>query len=548
MPPLALRPRRVVLAALAGAVLVSGGCVQLRRFVVPPPDPSREGMVGKDSQPTRPLADTVVVVGHLAGHPDGRAIALRAGEVIALGTPAEVTPVQGPTTHVVKASQAWATQGLVDAHVHLEGSAMRADAADLSQVTDGNGLESAVRLARPTMTNWLWGYGLSQAAFDSLDAAEVDAALDDTPAYLSRADGHGALLTSALLEQLPRDLGQRVRQAGNKVEGPLASQVWRALPPWPLARLRPLLRQQLLQFERRGVTEVHAIGESQALLDTLYSLEAAGQLAVRVRLYLDAERPEGHALLAGKYQRVASRAVVVAGVKLWLDGTLAARSAALLQPYSDKPEHKGSLAYTDEQVAQTLQQADRQGVQLAVHAIGDAAVEQILRVSEGRHRDAGALAIRIEHAQVVAPNQLPRLKAGRFECSVQPRHREADASFALARLGAERMQWAYRGLALAEVCPVRSGSDVPVVPTDPLGDLKVMLTTPAEQQAGPARSVPELAWQALGPYGTRQAPRPLRLGDRTDLVLWSADPRDPALGAVPQWTIIRGVVRQIVPE
>jgi predicted amidohydrolase YtcJ len=535
---------------LALAASTSSGCLQLRRFVVPPPDPSREGIVGKEKQPSRPLADTVLIVGHLAGHPDGRAVALRAGEVIAVGTPAEVTPVQGPLTQVVRVSQGWATQGLVDAHVHLEGAAMRADAADLTAVTDGNGLTRAARLVRASMTGWLWGFGLSQAAFDGMDAAEVDAALDETPAYLSRADGHGALLSSALVEQLPRELAEQVRKNGNKVSGPLASQVWRALPAWPLVRLRPLLRQLLLQFERRGVTEVHAIGESQALLETLFSLEAAGQLAVRVRLYFDAERPEGRALLAGKYKRVPSRAVVVAGAKLWLDGTLGARSAALLQPYSDQPGHSGTLNYSDAQVADVLAQADKQGIQLAVHAIGDAAVEQILRVSEGLHRDPAALAVRIEHAQVVAPTQLARIKTGRFECSVQPRHRHADAEFAQARLGTERMNWAYRGIGLADVCPVRAGSDAPVVVSDPLGDLKVMLETPPVQLGATLdqSDLAGLAWRALGPMGTRQALKPLRVGDRSDWVIWSADPRDPKLGAVPQWTIIRGVVRQIVPE
>lgn len=521
-------------------------CAQLRRFLVPPADPTEGVRLKKSEEDKKVWADTVIVAGHLSGHPDGSVIALRRGEIVAIGPAAEVTPVQNAKTYVVRAGTGWVTTGLVDAHVHIEGSGMLGDAADLSKVQDAADLSGAVTTARATMTAWLWGFGLSRAAWDHLSPVEIDAALDDLPAYLSRADGHAAMVTDALVNLLPAQLQREVRKKGYKLEGQLARQVWRALPTWPVDRMRPLVRQTLEQMHHRGVTEVHAMGESLALLEVLYRLEAAGQLPVRVRAYLDAERPEGQALLAGKLARVNSQMVYLAGVKVWLDGTLGARSAALMAPYADEPGTSGTLLYSDAELADIVQRADKRGIHLVVHAIGDAALEQMLRVLEQTPRAPGALTVRVEHAQVVQPSQLRRIQATRVECSIQPRHAVQDAPFAAARLGPARMGWAYRGLELASWCNLRAGSDVPVTPCDPLADWRVLAKS-ALAGADPGQAE-ELAWQALGTGGSRQPARPLRVGDAVDLIVWSANPRDPAGRAVPIWSVVHGAARQIIQE
>ena len=521
------------------------GCARLQRFLIPPqmtPETNRT-----DTKVADVAADLIVVAGHVHGHDGPRAVAVRGSVVAAVALAGEVTPLRVATTQLVKVPAGYVTPGLVDAHVHLEGAAMLGDAADLSGVTTLPELGKAMAATVATGGDWQWGFGLGLAAFEKFNAADVEQACPDLAVYLSRSDGHAALVSQALVKWLPPDLQREVMQAKYKVQGELARHVWRLLPPQRTERLGPMVRVVLEKMQQQGVTEVHAMGESMALVTALLQLEREGRLPLRVKVYLDTDRPEAGDLIEGRAKRIHTQLLDVAGIKLWLDGTLGSGSAALLQPYDDRPSN-GLLRYGDGELLARIADADKRGLQVAVHAIGDAAVAQVARVLRKLVRPGQSLPVRIEHAQVVPPEVREALWGLPVECSVQPRHAAADAAFARTRLGAERLNWAYPGLALVAQCPVRAGSDLPVAVSDPMGDWRVMAATdPAQLGADATRgTVEELALAALTPKGTKGRDAAVRPGDTADLVVWDHDPRLPGPPAKVLWSIVGGSAQQVI--
>lgn len=534
------RLRIWLLWALLG--VAASSCANLRRFLVPPPSATGQ-LPARQVAVKNAHAELLLVAASVHGAPRARAVAIRAGQVVAVGTPLEVSATLGPSTQIVSVPGAVVMPGLVDAHVHLQGAAQLRDAADLSAVTDEASLRAAVQVAVATADEWLWGFGLSQAVFECLPASAIEGALEGKAAYLSRADGHGARVTEALIDSLPQELAARVAAADGRIDEVLAQQVWREMPALRPARLRPLLRQTLMELQRSGITEVHAMGESAAVATVLAELDHEGRLPMRVRLFLDYERPEARRLLEGTFVLPNKGLLDVAGVKVWLDGTLGARTAALSQPYADAPSTSGQLLMTDAALQKVIERADQRKLQVAVHAIGDAAVGQVVRVLQSMSRPERAKPVRIEHAQVVSPEQLAALGTLAVECSIQPRHADADKAFAAARLGTARLSWGYRGLELAKACNVRSGSDLPVMRADPLADWRALL----KGAAGPADQAQGLALAAVTAAGTAAGAAPVATGMQADLVVWSADPRTSPT-AKPLWVVLAGSALRLVEE
>ncbi len=529
------------LVGLTVAMFAVGSCVSVRAFLVPPAAPRATKVVRKAE-----VVDVMVLAEAIHGRPGARMVAIRQGAVLAVGAPADVTPLRGPETVVVKAPTGYVTPGLVDAHVHVEGAAMLRDAADLSAVRSLADLRAALDRARPMAGEWLWGFGLSNEAWHQLSQADIDAACGDLHCYLSRADGHGGRLSTGLVERTSADQQARIAGAQWRLEGELARQVWRSLPAPRLDRLRPLVQQVLGAMAATGIVEVHAMGESATLVHALRALEREGRLPVRVLVYLDAERPEAALLLEGQGLARATPRVRLAGIKLWLDGTLGGHTAALQLPYADTATN-GELRYDDGVLRERIAEADRAGLQVAMHAIGDRAIGQVARVLRAMQRSAKAPPVRIEHAQVVPPELREQLWGLRVECSVQPRHAAQDEPFAKARLGDDRLAWSYPSLALAPVCSVRAGSDYPIAASDPLADWRVMAaTSPVELGADATPgSVADLALAALTPGGSGSGKPTIAEGAAADFVIWDRNPFA-APGAKPTHVSVDGQIQVIV--
>ena len=192
------------------------------------------------------------------------------------------------------------------------------------------------------------------------------------------------------------------------------------------------------------------------------------KLALDFTLYAGADSAAAEMLLQDGPRRVDPR-LRIAGIKLYADGALGSRGAHLCAPYHDAPHSRGLALWTDEALNTLLRRAADAGLQIAAHAIGDAACRQLLDAFSRLGAAPRALRWRLEHAQIVAPEDRARIAALGLTASIQPGHAVADAPWAGARLGAARLHSAYawRSLAAAGI-PLAGGSDAPIDDERPL--------------------------------------------------------------------------------
>ncbi|MCY2961432.1 MAG: amidohydrolase [Planctomycetota bacterium] len=431
------------------------------------------------------------------GH-GGSATALleRDGLVVATGTLEELA--QRPDAHGAKRIDlrgACIVPGLQDAHGHLEGYGAALDEIDLGGVATFAAMVERVAAAAAKLPagTWVRGRGWDQNRWEGGEFPHhllLSTATPDHPVFLERVDGHAALCNAAalalagldgVLDPEPKVQGGRVfldedgRATGILLDA-ATKLVERVIPsPAPqLARKRFLAAQEKLLSV--GLTCVHDMGTSRPMLALLQDLRASGELKLRVVAYLDGMGPLDKKALAGFPLAPDPRDMLsVPGVKLYADGALGSRGAALLEPYSDAPGEKGLLLLTEDDLATRLALVTRAGLQPAVHAIGDRANRIVLDAYERLSiavpgfRD---LRPRIEHAQVVAPKDWPRFPALGVVPSMQPTHATSDMAWVEARLGPERTRGAYAWRALApELGRLALGSDFPVEKPDPLEGL-----------------------------------------------------------------------------
>lgn len=553
------------LALCATTVVAASGCSGLRDFIVPPAENVKQG--GKRA---RPLDMHLVV--YDARLADGRKVAIgaRDGRIALIADRATLALRVGASTATVEARGAHVTAGLTDAHVHLEGAALLQDAVDLRTVRTTAALQQALEARRGLIPvgGWVWGFGLQPALAAQLDVDALEKLAPELPVWLSTADGHGAQLSKTLLGQLPVTLRTRVAAAKGRVTESLARRAWYGLRPPAGEHLKPFVVRLLKRWALHGITSAHVMGARPELQVLLEELESAGRLPMRVRLYRAWPAPGTAAWLArlAEKRRVLARRsaavaqskstkpvvaplaasmplVTVAGVKVWLDGTLGARTASLSQPYSDDTATHATPALTVQELTDAIQQVDAAGVQLAVHVIGDAALDRLLAAVRRAKRPADALPIRIEHAQVVRPDQIPQLKG--FLCSVQPLHRLDDAPWAPARLGAARAGWAYRAASLSQRCPLLAGSDAPVGAVHPWRAMQAWTQHPVAAERVSASDA--LANFHRDPLTGRVAQ--LEVGEPADFVLWKVRPNAEA-GAPPKrlGSVVAGVLRRVDPR
>jgi len=309
--------------------------------------------------------------------------------------------------------------------------------------------------------------------------ADLDAVVSDRPVLLERADGHAVVVNSKTLQaagvgaSTPNPPGgEFLRDASGAATGMIidkAQALVRPVFPEPNAAmiLEASMRADKL-YRSRGWTGVHHMSVSTEYLTTLRGMAARGALGLRVDNYMDVDFAE-EVFATGPSADPTGR-VRLRGIKLYADGALGSRGAALLAPYSDRPESSGLVRTTPEAMVGYMQKAKAVGAQVAVHAIGDRGNRNVLnamaQVLGAGHTDRRW---RIEHAQILALDDIPRFAAMGVTASMQTSHAIGDLYFAPARLGDERLKGAYAWRSLLDsgalVC---GGTDAPVEKGDPL--------------------------------------------------------------------------------
>jgi len=532
------------------------------------------------------VGSTLYHGGHLVLN-DGRGGTARAllekdGLVVATGTLEELAArpdAQGATRIDLRGTVA--VPGLEDAHGHLEGYGASLQQLDLTGVPTFQALVERVRDVAKTLPEgtWIRGRGWDQNLWEGGKFPHhllLSLATPKHPVFLERVDGHAALVNEAALaaarlngviDPPPRIQGGRVfldddRRATGMLLDAATSLVEKAIPK----PTNEVLRERFLAAQEKllayGLTCVHDMGTSPAMLALLQDLRARGELRLRVVAYLDGMGELDKKSLAGFPKAPDPKDMLsVPGVKLYADGALGSRGAALLDPYSDAPGENGLMLLAEEQLAERLALLARAGLQPAVHAIGDRANRVVLdayerlAVAVPGFRD---LRPRIEHAQVVAPKDWPRFPALGVVPSMQPTHATSDMAWVEARLGPERTRGAYAWRALApELGRLAFGSDFPVESPNPLGGLFAARTRTKVGGKPEDALLPEqrldgaaaLAGFTSGPaWAARQDDRRGRLlpGYACDLTVLGVDPTtcDPAelLKDSVRMTVINGVV------
>ncbi len=416
------------------------------------------------------------------------AFAVRDGAFVAVGSDADMARFIGPHTIVRDARGATIVPGFIDAHAHLYGIGEFARNVDLRGLPSYEAVIAAVkeRAAKTAAGTWIYGRAWDQnrwaiKEFPTHDA--LDAAVPDHPIVLTRVDGHAVLANAQAMRAAGIDAttqdppgGRIVRDATGAPTGVFvdnAKALVVAHEPEPsAAEMTETIATGIAVSRRAGVVELQDMGAPRAIIERYDELGARKALGIRVYAMVG----DDPASLAWAYARGPKSALYdgrlwVRGIKMYADGALGSRGAAMLAPYTDDPGNVGLLISTREHLRDGAIAALKAGFQISTHAIGDRGNRNVLDAYEAALQKVPVVdpRLRIEHAQVVAPEDIPRFKKLGVLPSMQATHATSDMAWAQTRLGPERMRGAYawqtflRGGAI-----VPNGTDAPVEGIDPL--------------------------------------------------------------------------------
>jgi predicted amidohydrolase YtcJ len=417
------------------------------------------------------------------------------GRVIAVGSEQD-TAARLPDAQHIDAQGKTLLPGLIDAHGHVFELGEIASGVDLFSATSlGGAVRAVAEFSRTHPKNaWIVGYGWNQEVWKLgrfPTAAELDAVVNDRPVLLHRVDAHASWVNTKALEmagitkETPDPAGGKIeRDAGGKPTGVLvdsAMELVNKVVPLPTpAQARGTLDNALAALAKVGLTSVHDAGIKVAQDDLYRDYADHGKLTTRVYAMIgDTAGDFDELAKEGPLKSYANDVYALAAVKLYADGALGSRGAALMSPYSDMPSTKGLLFYPNDEMLAKMNKAMKAGYQVNIHAIGDAGNRQILDAYAQLipKYDNAQLRHRIEHAQVVALDDIPRFKKLGVIPSMQPTHATSDQNMAEHRVGHERIKGAYAWRTfLDQGSKIACGSDFPVESPNPFEGLHAAVT------------------------------------------------------------------------
>ncbi|NCT68384.1 MAG: amidohydrolase [Rhodanobacteraceae bacterium] len=433
------------------------------------------------------------------------ALLVEHGKVVATGTNDELAARAG-TARIEDGHGRTLLPGLIDAHGHVMGLGQMRTQADLSATKTLAEALAAVRTfaAREREAAWIRGRGWNQVVWQLgrfPTARELDAVTGSRPAWLERVDGHAGWANSAALKRAgigkdtPDPPGGRIeRDAQGAPTGLFVDAamdlVARKLPAPTARESAHALDLALAELARVGLTGVHDAGIDAETYRLYRRYADAHKLTARLYAMIGGVEADFDRIARdGPLLGYGGDFLTVRSVKLYADGALGSRGAALLAPYSDDPGNRGLLFHTPEALTAMIGKALAKGYQVNVHAIGDRGDRTVLDAFAAAYRAHGgeALRNRIEHAQVLALEDIPRFVPLKLIASMQPTHATSDMNMAEDRLGAARLEGAYAWRRfLDQGTVIAGGSDFPVESPNPFFGLHAAVTRQdhANQPAG----------------------------------------------------------------
>ncbi|HYN20794.1 MAG TPA: amidohydrolase [Thermoanaerobaculia bacterium] len=415
-------------------------------------------------------------------------LAIRGGRIVYLGPDAGAASFRGPRTKSIDLAGRTVTPGLIDAHSHLVGLGQALAAVDL---TAASTFEEIVRRVREAATKvpagtWVGGRGWDQNLWPDKEFPTheaLSAAVPDHPVWLTRVDGHAALVNAKAMEILKIDAnvqdpsgGRFLRSTGDGQGRPTGVMIDNAMDtvgsrlPAPTVQDREReLRAAAKHCLERGLTTVTDMGVGAAEVAAYTNLRHAGELPLRSALFLGDDEQWLSMWFERGPQIDPEARLLIRGVKLYVDGALGSRGAALLEPYSDDANNLGLLVSSGDHLADVSRRAVQAGFQVGIHAIGDrggvVAIDAMERALGGPKPEAR---FRLEHTQILRVQDIARMAKLGIIASMQPTHATSDMPWADERLGERRLEEAYAWRKVLDAGGrLALGSDFPVESADP---------------------------------------------------------------------------------
>lgn len=509
------------------------------------------------------------------GNPTAEAVAIKDGNILAVGDRRTVEALKGPATKVIDAQGGSVVPGFIEAHMHLFGGAAELDNLHLQGVHGFDALSEAIRAyaaARP-YAKLLLGAGVDYTILsreEPVTRHHLDRIIADRPFAMSASDHHTMWANTKALE-LAGILHGRQLGPGNEIvmgaDGLAAGELREGEAFGPILELsgqnrvrlglatggepdpypsaaevaadRDLMYRGLEWCARHGITSIQNMDGNLYQLELIAGLEQEGRLLCRTKIpfhfknFMTLDRLEKASRMASAYR---SEWLSSGMVKTFYDGVLEGWTAVMVDDYADRPGWRGEPLFTPEHFAEVALEADRRGLQIAVHSIGDGAVRAVLDGYEAARRKNGRRDSRhrVEHIEVVTGADVPRFAELGVIASMQPPHPPGAMDFplepTLSRIGRERWPLSYAWRTLKQAgAHVVFASDWPVSRVDPiLGIQAAMLRKPwAEGDPDQSFSLIEAlaGYTVEGAYAEFMEHRKGRLkpGYLADLVVLSAD-------------------------
>lgn len=467
----------------------------------------------------RPVADLVLKNGSVATMDASRswaqAVAVRDGRIVFVGTDLEAAKWIGPRTQVRDLGGRLVLPSFHDSHVHPVTSGMELLTCNLNEAETADDVFATIRryAAEHPTEKWIRGGGWQLPIFPNASPtkAQLDVIVPDRPVLLYAADGHSSWANSRALEiagvtkSTPDPPNGRIeRDANGEPTGTLredASDLVSRFSPKPSHADHVVgLRLALEKANGFGITSLYEANADEEVLAAYKELDDRGELTARVHVALEMDLAKGLAeipRLVELRRRFAGKRLSVDAVKIFADGVIEAQTAALLEPYVNRPGDRGKPNIEPEALETLVAALDREGFQVHIHAIGDRAIRMSLNAFENARKVNGIRDARhhIGHLQLIDPADIPRFRRLDVIANFQPLWAYADpyiTDLTEPVLGPARSRWLY---------PIRSvlvtgaivvcGSDWSVSSLNPLDAIQVAITRRGLEDTGGKAWIPE---------------------------------------------------------
>lgn len=425
------------------------------------------------------------------------ALAISGGRIIAYGSDDDVKPLAMSGAVLENLGGKTVIPGLTDAHIHWQGTARALHQVNLFEVPDKQTAAARVaeRAANTPPGQWITGHGWFQDVWPDKTfptAADLDSAVPHHPVYLRAKSGHAGWANSAALRlcgihaDTPNpDGGVIVRDTAGQPTGLLLENamnlVERHIPEPSVEQLADEMRVAQQAALASGLTGFHDYDDPSCLA-ALQILREWGELSLRAVKNINKAWLQA-ALDSGLRWGFGDDWIRVSGLKLFADGALGPRTASMIEAYEGEPDNFGIITIEKEEMAELVNRASAAGLPSTIHAIGDRAVHDVLDVYEAVRQEEAARGVtpsqrrhRIEHVQLIHPDDAGRLAQLAIIASMQPIHATTDYLMSDRYWGA-RSQWAYNArLQLDRGAVVAFGSDSPVETFEPLKGIHAAVT------------------------------------------------------------------------